>query len=146
MRFAWIQMKWKLLHEKHDSYIEKRRWSSLKLFIFAHCLTATRLGLTETVSRNRRPDWTDAVTGLRANYAHNSGWGVNGWADIGVGSDSSSYQLAAFINFKLDNNIRLFSGYRHLNFEYEDGSDESRFEIDVDYSGPVLGVSYAFLV
>ena len=107
-------------------------------------LEATQLGLTNSVSRNRRPDWTDAVVGVRVHYSNNNGWGFNGWADIGEGSDSSSYQLAGFVNYKFDNNIKLFGGYRHLDFEFEDGSSTSLFDIDLDYSGPMLGVSYSF--
>jgi hypothetical protein len=42
------------------------------------------------------------------------------------------------------NNVRLIGGFRHYNFDYESGSGESRFGIDADYSGPLMGVSYRF--
>ena len=105
---------------------------------------ASLLGLTASASRNRTEDWADGVVGVRAQYGGSSGWGVSGWADVGKGSDSSSYQLAGFVNYRFENNVRLFGGYRHLSFEWEDGSGASRVELDLDYSGPMLGVSYRF--
>ena len=32
--------------------------------------------------------------------------------------------------------------YRYLNLDYQSGSGAQRFEIDLDYTGPMLGVSY----
>ena len=68
----------------------------------------------------------------------------HGSTDIGEGSDSSSYQLAGFANYRFDNNIRLFGGYRHYHFEFEDGAGSSRIGLDLDFSGPMLGLSYRF--
>jgi len=48
------------------------------------------------------------------------------------------------VNYKYENNVKLFGGYRHYHFEYKDGSGTSRFEIDADYSGPMFGVTYRF--
>ncbi len=117
------------------------RYNSLEVDIGVQ---ASLLGLTASASRNRTEDWADGVVGVRAKYGGSSGWGASGWADIGKGSDSSSYQLAGFVNYRFENNVRLFGGYRHLSFKWEDGSGASRIELDLEYSGPMLGVSYRF--
>ena len=104
----------------------------------------TLLGLTAAASRNRTEDWADGVVGVRAQYGGSRGWGASGWADIGKGSDSSSYQLAGFVNYRFENNVNLFGGYRHLSVKWEDGSGASFIELDLEYSGPMLGVSYRF--
>ena len=117
------------------------RYNSLE---FDLGVQANLLGLTASASRNRTEDWADGVVGVRAQYGGRSGWSASGWADIGKGSDSSSYQLAGFVNYRFENNVRLFGGYRHLSFKWEDGSGASRIELDLDYSGPMLGVSYRF--
>ena len=86
-----------------------------------------------------------SAVALRAQYGHNNGWGVSGWADIGESSDGSSFQLAGYVSYRFKSNIRIISGYRFLNLEYEGTSAGGRrYELDLDYSGPVLGVSYRF--
>ncbi len=105
---------------------------------------ATQVGLTTSASRSRDEDWVDGVIGARVQYGLNNGWGVSGWADIGEGSDSSSYQLAGFVSYRFKNNVKLFGGYRYYDFKYEVGSGASRIELDLDFSGPMLGVAYRF--
>jgi hypothetical protein len=105
---------------------------------------ATLLGLTTSASLNPSEDWVDGVIGARVQYGHNNGWGVSAWADIGEGSDSSSYQLACFVSYRFKNNIRVFGVYRQYSFEYSGVSGANRFELDLDYSGPMLGASYRF--
>jgi len=101
---------------------------------------ALLLGLPRSGSRNWSRDWVDGVVAARVRYGQEVGWGVSAWADIGEGADSSSYQLAGTLSYKFDNNIKVFAGYRYYHFEYERG----RRGIDLDYSGPILGVSYRF--
>jgi hypothetical protein len=68
---------------------------------------ATLLGLTTSASRNPSEDWVDGVIGARVQYGHNNGWGVSAWADIGEGSDSSSFQLAGLVSYRL----KITSGF-----------------------------------
>ena len=105
---------------------------------------ATLLGLTTSASRNPSEDWVDGVIGARVQYGHNNGWGVSAWADIGDGSDSSSYQLIGIVSYRFKNNIRVLGGYRQHSFEYTVVSGGRRFDLDLDYTGPMLGVSYRF--
>lgn len=101
---------------------------------------AALLGATFSASRNPDEDWVDGVIGLRMQYGQGSGWGASAWADIGEGSDSDSYQLMGKVNYKFGNKVNLFGGYRHYSFD----NDLSRVELDLEYSGPLVGVSYGF--
>lgn len=106
-------------------------------------LDASQLGLG-AASRNPSIDWVDGVIGLRAQFGGNRGWGATAWADFGKGADSSSHQFAGLVNYRFDNNVNLFGGYRLYNFKYETGSGTRFVELDLDYKGPMLGISYRF--
>jgi hypothetical protein len=94
-------------------------------------------------SRDREEDWVDAVIGVRFQNDFRNGWGSSVWLDVGDGSDSSSYQGLAIANYTA-NAWRFFGGWRLLHLEYETGSGTSKFGVDLDYNGPVGGVSYRF--
>jgi hypothetical protein len=101
---------------------------------------ASQLGTTFAASRSPDEDWLDGVIAIRMQYGQARGWGASAWADIGEGSDSDSYQLMGKVNYRFDNKVNLFGGYRHYSFR----NDSSRVEVDLDYSGPIVGVSYGF--
>lgn len=101
---------------------------------------ASQLGATFAASRNPDEDWLDGVIALRVQYAQDRGWGASTWADVGEGVDSDSYQLMGTVNYRFDNKVNLFGGYRHYSFR----NDLSRLEVNLDYSGPIVGVSYGF--
>ncbi len=105
---------------------------------------ASLLGLTTSSSRNAEEEWVDGVIAARVQYGHDNGWGVSAWADIGDGSDSNSFQLAGIVSYLFKNNIRVYGGYRHFSFEYKGDSGGNRFELDLDYAGPMIGVAYRF--
>jgi len=101
---------------------------------------ARLLGLTRAASRNVGADTVDGVIALRLEYSHNKRWGLAGWADMGDGSDSRSYQLFGGINYTFKNNIRIHAGYRLVHFDY----NGNRFDYHLDYTGPQIGLSYKF--
>lgn len=101
-------------------------------------------GLTASGDRERDEDWVDGVLATRAVYRSNAGWSLSGWADFGLGDDSHSYQLASFLNYNFDNGLTLSGGYRYYHLKYETGSGSSRFEYDLDYHGPMVGLTFTF--
>jgi hypothetical protein len=104
----------------------------------------TLLDLTTAASRNPSKDWVDGVIALRVQYGHNNGWGVSAWADVGDGSDSNSYQLFGLVNYRFENSVRVFAGYRFYHMEYDGVHAAAPYELDLDYLGPTIGVSYRF--
>jgi hypothetical protein len=105
---------------------------------------ASLLGLTKSASRNPSESWVDGVIGVRGEYRHNNGWGASVWADYGYGSDSSSFQLAGIGSYRFKNLIKVFGGYRFLNLEHDGVSRGRVYELDLDYTGPMIGVAYRF--
>ena len=107
---------------------------------------ATRLGPIMSESRDNDKsldeDWTDAVIGLRLQYGGRKGWGSSFWLDFGDGPDSNSRQFIAGATYRSNSNWHYFGGFRYLNLEYDTGSGTSKFDVDLDYSGPIFGASY----
>ena len=103
---------------------------------------ATLLGLSRSSDRSRDEDWTDTVLALRLQYGGSKGWGSSFWVDVGDGSDSSSEQFMAIASYRGDSDWKFYGGYRYLNLEYDTGSGTSKFEVDLDYTGPMFGAAY----
>ena len=107
---------------------------------------ATQLGPIMSESRDNDKsldeDWTDAVIGLRLQYGDRKGWGSTFWVDFGDGPDSNSKQFMALASYRGNSNWQYFGGYRYLNIEYDKGSGTSKFDVDLDYTGPMFGASY----
>ena len=99
---------------------------------------------TASASRSRNEDWADGVVGVRVQYNDDNGWGVSLQADVGKGSDSTSYQLIGLASYDFKNNWKVFGGYQFLNLDYEAGTGDARFGVDLDYYGPRFGASYRF--
>ncbi len=100
-------------------------------------------GASASTSRNKEEDWVDAVIGVRLENDYRNGWGSSVWLDVGDGSDSSSYQGLALANYS-SSDWKFFGGWRVLHLEYDTGSGSSKFAVDLDYNGPMAGVSYRF--
>jgi len=101
-------------------------------------------GLTESRDRKGDESWVDGVIATRAEYRTDAGWSLSGWADYGIGDDSHSYQLQAYVNYHFDNGVTLSGGYRYYHMYYETGSGSSKLEFDLGYSGPQVGTTYTF--
>jgi hypothetical protein len=93
---------------------------------------AELLGLSSSKSRSGEEDWTDAVIALRLQYGGQRGWGGSLWIDTGDGSDSSSEQVMALASYRGDGNWQFFGGYRYLNLEFDTGSGNTAFGVDLD--------------
>lgn len=63
---------------------------------------------------------------------------------IGKSSDGSSYQLMGLVNYRFENSVRIFAGYRYYHMEYDGVHGSAPYELDLDYSGPMVEVSYRF--
>ena len=102
------------------------------------------LGLTAASDRERDEEWVDGLFGFRAEYQANARWSLSGWADYGIGADSHSYHWAAFVNYRFRNGLELSAGYRQYHMYYKTGSGSSRVKFDLDYYGPMVGLTYTF--
>ena len=102
------------------------------------------LGLTSASDRERTEQWVDGLFGFRAEYLANARWSLSGWADYGIGADSHSYHWATFVNYLFGDGLELSGGFRQYHMDRTTGSGSSRLKIDLDYTGPMLGLTYTF--
>lgn len=68
------------------------------------------------------------------------------WLDVGgfgIGSDLT-YQVIGTVGYLFDSGVRVFGGWRYFAFDYETEDGGLDKTLDLGYSGPVFGASYAF--
>lgn len=91
-------------------------------------------------------DWIDPVIGVAFSTSLSDKWTFQAQGDIagfGLGSDFSWH---AWVNFdwRFSKVASLALGYRHLDWDYEEGAGATRFSYDAYLSGPVAGVTFRF--
>lgn len=84
--------------------------------------------------------WLDAVVGVRVNYPLDPKFSLVGYADIGGGADSSTYQLLAGVNWTYAPGWTAKAGYRYLSWDY----NKDGVVWDVAASGPYIGLGIGF--
>jgi opacity protein-like surface antigen len=67
-------------------------------------------------------------------------WSLMGYADLGGGGSSLTYQVLAGANWTLDDRLTAKAGYRYVYWDYEDDG----VVWDISASGPYLGLGIAF--
>lgn len=75
-----------------------------------------------------------------------SNWDFVARGDIGgfgVGSDFAWHATVLF-NWRVSEHFGLLFGYRIFDVDFEDGSGAERIGIDLQQSGPAVGVAFAF--
>jgi len=90
--------------------------------------------------------WVDPIIGAALRTPINDRWAFAARADIGgfgVGSDFS-WEAWAVLDYRFSETTSVTFGYRHLDFDYEDGSGGNKFGLDAYLTGPVLGASFRF--
>lgn len=100
------------------------------------------IGLTVEKSR----DWIDPIVGVVLRTPAGHRWHANLVADVGgfgVGSELT-WQVAPTVGFDMAKWASVELGYRVLSTDYETGDGADRFEYDILYQGPVLGVAFRF--
>lgn len=82
--------------------------------------------------------WVDPIVGARGTWQIDEHWGLYGRADIGgfgVGSEFT-WQALGYVSYTFNDTWSAQMGYRYLSIDY----DQDDFLLDVDMSGPLLGV------
>ena len=86
-------------------------------------------------------DWVDAIIGARVQHQFSDRWSGSGYADWGgFSSDTETWQVLLTLGYALNESWELRGGYRYISFENEDDG----VKLDIDQSGPILGVTYRF--
>jgi hypothetical protein len=109
------------------------------------------LGLSRTgagsISADTTIDWWDPFIGLRLRHSPSPGRDFFLKGDVGgfgAGSDIT-WQVATGYSFNtrfLGRDLTSHLGYRAIYFDYEEGSGNRTFGLDMLWHGPVLGLSF----
>jgi hypothetical protein len=96
-------------------------------------------------------DWFDPLVGARAFFDLSERWTLSMQGNVGgfgVGSDFTWGAMSTigyrFRLFSEKNNSRAAAGYRAIYQDYQDGSGDDKFEWDITYHGPILGLIIEF--
>jgi len=83
--------------------------------------------------------WVDGIAGLRAWHALPNNWWVNGYADLGAGGSTRTYQLAGTVGVDLHRHFAVVGGYRYLSVNYDQD-----VLLDTTFKGPLVGFTVKF--
>ena len=102
--------------------------------------------IARNISQSGSRDWIDPFVGLRTRIQLTKDLMLVLRGDIGgfcVGSDFS-WNAAGYFGYRVSDMISLWAGYHALGVDYRDGSGNRKFEYDMIFQGPVLGVGFRF--
>jgi hypothetical protein len=94
--------------------------------------------------RSTSADWVDGIVGVRGRMPLGERFGVTGLADVGgfgLGSGSDlTWQVQATLDYSFSERFVGRLGYRYMSIDY----DSSDLKLDIDLSGPLVGLTWAF--
>jgi hypothetical protein len=99
-----------------------------------------------TAKASATADWIDPVVGAAYSTSLSDKWSVQVQGDIGgfgIGSDFTWHAFAG-VDYRMSKGSSLALGWRHLDWDYEEGSGAKRFTYDAYLTGPLIGVSFLF--
>jgi opacity protein-like surface antigen len=106
--------------------------------------TARVPALDFEANRSGSVDWVDGLVGLRGRAPLGDRFGVTGLVDVGgfgLGSSSDlTWQVQATLDYSFTERVVGRLGYRYMSIDH----DTSDLKLDIDLSGPLVGVTFAF--
>jgi opacity protein-like surface antigen len=93
---------------------------------------------TETLSQTK--NWVDPIVAARMRVAFSDQWFGTAMVDAGGTGDTSTWQALATVGYLLNENWAIQGGYRYMEAEW----DTDYGTTSMDFSGPILGVTYRF--
>jgi hypothetical protein len=105
-------------------------------------LTFSGPGPVGPIRRASDKSYTDLMVGGRYVHAFSDRWLWELQGDIGGGDTESSWNALALVGWKFGGDLdkAVLFGWRHMEFEVEDGGRET----DVTFDGPIAGVLFSF--
>lgn len=95
------------------------------------------------VERGTSGNLWDGVVGLKGTYDINENWFMPFHFDIGTGDTDMTWQAFAGVGYKYEN-FDVIAGYRHLEWNFEDGQPGGEVLNDLAIDGPMIGVKFRF--
>jgi hypothetical protein len=102
--------------------------------------------LGNTADAETDESWVDPYLGAQYTLPLSEAWSLNLYGDIGGFGIGSDFAWQGIINFRwqFSERIGALAAYRYMQMDYESGSGAGRFEYDMSFSGPALGVVFTF--
>lgn len=88
--------------------------------------------------------WTDVIVGGRVNARLSDKVTFLLRGDIGTGGSNFEWNVVGLIHWRFAKHWALGGGFRVLDVDYEDGEGPSRFALDANYGGPLIGIVIHF--
>ncbi len=94
---------------------------------------------------DRTQDWVDFSAGARYEWRISRKWFLRFRGDVGGSTSgaSSDWSLGASGHYRPLDRLAIALSYRILSVDYETDSGEDKFEYDLTYTGPGLGVMFS---
>lgn len=91
-------------------------------------------------------DWVDPIVGGRLETELGPRWVFSAAADVGGFGVESDFiwNVATLFAYRATPKLSLVTGYRVVQFDFEEGTGPDRFEFDVRISGALLAMAYHF--
>jgi hypothetical protein len=105
-------------------------------------ITGAGIALAGEVDEN----WVDPYIGFAYSTPISDRWSFKFGGDIGgfgIGSDFS-WQAIALFDYRFGKSNSAIFGWRHLDWDYDDGYGIQRFEMDTYMTGPIIGLRFRF--
>ena len=129
------------LNENFELVLGARYWD------FDTRITLHGQGPTGTVaSSESNRNWVDPLIGVRVAAPIGDQWTFVARGDVGgfgVGSDFA-WHVTAFFNWHFGESFSMLVGYRYFEFDFEDRGDADQLALDMQESGPGIGVAWTF--
>lgn len=90
--------------------------------------------------RSGGADLVDAIITLRPRFIINEQWSFSPTLSIGTGDTDVVWEMAPQFLYTFSDTFDMRFGYRNLNYDFKDGSDE----VDISIAGPIIGLGIRF--
>lgn len=90
--------------------------------------------------RSGGADLVDAIITLRPRFVINERWSFSPTLSIGTGDTDVVWEMAPQFLYTYSETLDMRIGYRNLNYNFKDGSDE----VDISIAGPIIGLGIRF--
>lgn len=85
----------------------------------------------------------DGIIGVKGKIDLDKNWFLPFYFDVGTGETDLTWQAFAAIGYKFSK-FDLIAGYRHLEWDFDDGDTFSGAFNDLKISGPIIGAKFSF--
>jgi hypothetical protein len=85
----------------------------------------------------------DGIVGFDARYQLPRNWLLYGHLDAGTGDTKFTWQALGSVGYHFEN-WKVFAGYRHVVWDFDEDDDFGKVYKDLTVSGPYVGVKYKF--